>query len=135
MKYSKIKWPALASGLLFTVQAQAELTANLALTSDYLVDGISQTDNAPALQGGVDWSAESGLYLGSWGSMVDFNADSKLETDWYGGYRFDSDKVSFDAGIAFYKYRDGILYDLHSLTLIYLEYPANCPPEGYAYIY
>ncbi|NQD38848.1 hypothetical protein HPT27_17665 [Permianibacter sp. IMCC34836] len=84
----------------------AEVTGNVAVVSDYVFDGISQTDNGPALQGGVDWSAESGLYAGAWASTVDFGegSDSNLETDWYVGYGFGSDDVAFDVGVVFYKY-------------------------------
>jgi len=94
-----------ALSLWFSTQALAEISANAAIVNDYLVDGISQTDNAAAVQGGVDWSAESGFYLGAWGSMVDFNAESEYETDWYGGYRFGSgENTAFDVGIAYYRY-------------------------------
>jgi uncharacterized protein (TIGR02001 family) len=36
--------------------AQAQVSGNLALTSDYRFRGVSQTQNAPAVQGGIDYA-------------------------------------------------------------------------------
>ncbi len=44
---------------------------NLGATSDYVFRGVSQSDNDPALQGGVD-VAYGILYAGVWASLVDF---------------------------------------------------------------
>jgi uncharacterized protein (TIGR02001 family) len=41
-------------------------SANVALTSDYVFRGVSQTDEDPAIQGGFDVSHDSGLYIGTW---------------------------------------------------------------------
>lgn len=69
-----------------------EFAANVALTSDYTFRGISQTDEEPALQGGFDYSLDTGfhdtgIYLGVWGSNVDFDDgdEAQLELDVYGG--------------------------------------------------
>ena len=50
--------------------AYAQLSGNLGLTSDYRFRGISQTQNAPAIQGGIDYAHSSGLYIGNWNSSV-----------------------------------------------------------------
>ncbi|HEX4911055.1 MAG TPA: TorF family putative porin, partial [Permianibacter sp.] len=84
--------------------AMAEVTGNVAVVSDYLFDGITQTQNDPAVQGGVDWAMESGLYLGAWASNVDFDTESDVETDWYVGYGFGDENVSFDFGYVMYMY-------------------------------
>lgn len=94
--------------------AQAGTTGNLSLTSDYVFRGVSQTNQEPALQGGVEYAAESGLYIGGWGSNVSWLSDisstaapisSSLEIDAYGGYRGKfSDAVSFDVGALYYWY-------------------------------
>ena len=53
--------------------ANAEITANVALTTDYVWRGVSQnTDESPALQGGFDFADESGFYAGVWASNVNF---------------------------------------------------------------
>lgn len=88
-----------------------EVTGNVAITSDYRFRGISQSDRDPALQGGFDWAHESGFYLGTWASSVDFGtADSgasggAIEWDFYGGFSRDiNENMSFDVGYMYYYY-------------------------------
>src|SRR4029078_12855020 len=62
---------------------------NLGATSDYVFRGISQNDNDPTIQGGIDL-AYGILYAGAWGSGINFQAafnDADLEVDWYGGIK------------------------------------------------
>lgn len=81
----------------------AEVTANVALTSDYKFRGISQTDTGPAIQGGFDIGFQSGVYVGTWGSNVDFA--NSLELDYYIGYSTDlNDDVAIDVGYLYYDY-------------------------------
>src|SRR5690554_6265151 len=67
-------------------------SANVAVTTDYTFRGISQTLEEPAVQGGMDLEHPSGLYLGTWGSSVNFGEDltagprAQLELDVYGGF-------------------------------------------------
>ncbi|MCX7175100.1 MAG: TorF family putative porin [Proteobacteria bacterium] len=79
------------------------LTGNISLTSDYRFRGLSQTGKKPAIQGGLDYANESGVYLGTWWSSVSGNqypSGSSLETDWYGGYKFEAAKdVGIDLGL------------------------------------
>jgi len=82
---------------------------NIGATSDYVFRGVSQTDNDPAIQGGVDvsWGI---LYVGIWSSMVDFDdaPPANAEVDWYGGIRptWESPfgKVNLDFGVIYYSY-------------------------------
>ena len=46
----------------FTASA-IELGGDITITSDYAFRGISQTEEAPALQGGLSLTDESGFYL------------------------------------------------------------------------
>ncbi|WP_241264392.1 TorF family putative porin, partial [Bowmanella dokdonensis] len=72
--------------LAFTAQAQQwQSQANLTLASDYQFRGISQTDQGPAIQGGIDISHTQGWYLGVWGSNIEFGQGS-MELDWYAGW-------------------------------------------------
>lgn len=67
----------------------SNLSWNLALTSDYVFRGITQTDFDPALQGGLDYAFDdSGWYVGTWGSNIDFASPDgpDIEIDIYGGY-------------------------------------------------
>jgi uncharacterized protein (TIGR02001 family) len=96
----------------FALPAQAgdnklEFSANTALTTDYVFRGISQTENGPAIQGGID--ATYGLfYIGFWGSNVDFGAGdpSDIEIDYYGGITPSWQGIDFDLGVIFYTYPD-----------------------------
>ena len=98
-------------GLAVTMMAASSLTtaqefeANVALTSDYTFRGVSQTDEKPAIQGGFDLGFESGLYVGTWSSNVNFGDGTSQELDLYAGYAFDiSDSVSLDLGAIYYIY-------------------------------
>jgi len=101
---------ALAAAMLAGSGAtMAELTGNVAVVSDYVFDGISQTDNGPALQGGIDWASDFGLYAGVWASNVDFGtgSESDFETDLYAGFTFGGETLSFDVGVVQYVYTPG----------------------------
>jgi uncharacterized protein (TIGR02001 family) len=86
----------------------SNLTWNLAVTSDYVFRGISQTDRDPALQGGFDYAfGESGFYVGTWGSNVDFQDRDgpDVEIDFYGGFNHDfNDKWNGDISVVRYTY-------------------------------
>lgn len=83
-----------------------EFSANVGFVSDYIYRGISQTDEKPAVQGGIDWSHDSGVYLGVWGSNVDFGDgdDSTVEIDVYGGWGQSVGALSYDVGFIWYTY-------------------------------
>jgi uncharacterized protein (TIGR02001 family) len=103
------------------------ITGNVALVTDYVFRGISQSDEAPAIQGGFDFAHASGFYLGAWGSNVDFNEDESvldgatMELDLYGGYKMNLTKeATLDLGLLFYWYpgaageRDYDFYELYA---------------------
>jgi len=72
--------------------AQAQVTGNLGLTSDYRFRGISQSQNAPAVQGGVDYAHSSGFYVGNWNSSVSssmYTNGAGVESDLYAGFKKD----------------------------------------------
>ena len=85
--------------------AAVELTGDVTFASDYAFRGVSQTEEAPALQGGLSLSTESGFYVSVWGSNVDFLAEGTLELDvllgWSGAI---NDDWSTDVGIMRYGY-------------------------------
>jgi uncharacterized protein (TIGR02001 family) len=64
-----------------------DVAGNVTLASDYTFRGISQTDEHPAIQGGFDYAHDSGLFLGTWASNVDFDDgdEASTEVDLYGG--------------------------------------------------
>ena len=88
--------------------AQAQVTGNLGLTSDYRFRGISQTQNAPAVQGGIDYAHSSGFYVGNWNSSVSsdmYTNGSGVESDLYAGFKKEIYKgLTLDVGSYNYFY-------------------------------
>lgn len=83
------------------------VTGNLTLATDYRFRGISQTFKQPALQGGVDYAHESGLYLGNWNSNVNEGAGfprGNIEMDFYGGWKKTWGDWGLDLGAIYYVY-------------------------------
>ncbi|MGH8032354.1 MAG: TorF family putative porin [Luteimonas sp.] len=88
------------------------VTGNLTVTSDYLFRGITQTGEDPALQGTIEYAADSGLYIGGFGSSISWLSDadpdisSSVEFDVYGGYRgaLGDSGVKYDLGAIYYAY-------------------------------
>ena len=87
-----------------------EISANVALTSDYRFRGISQSDESAAIQGGFDAEFGPGFYIGTWGSSVDFDSnegyDGSLELDYYAGWSSAIGDTDFgiDVGYIYYDY-------------------------------
>lgn len=86
-----------------------EFSGNVGFVSDYTYRGISQTDEKAAIQGGIDWSHDSGFHLGVWGSNVDFNETppvdgASAEIDVYGGWGNSIGPFSYDIGFIYYAY-------------------------------
>lgn len=87
--------------------ANADVTATVTAASEYDLRGISQSAQDPAIQASVDYSHGSGLYLGAWGSNVDFGpgSDPSVEIDLYGGLKRSLDSgLGFDVGGIYYTY-------------------------------
>ena len=119
---NKWKWLArsvglammLDAGLLAAQEAADErltLSGNVAMTSDYVWRGQSQTSTDPAIQGGFDAAYKLndsvGIYAGAWGSNVDFGTagdDTDLELDTYGGLQGTVDNWSWKLGGIYYNY-------------------------------
>ncbi|MFV8818084.1 TorF family putative porin [Haliea sp. E17] len=103
---------AIATALLAGAAASAqavEISGNVALTTDYKFRGISQSDESPAIQGGFDLGFDNGIYVGTWGSSVDFDSndgfDGSLELDYYVGWAVPiNDNIGIDVGYVYYDY-------------------------------
>jgi uncharacterized protein (TIGR02001 family) len=81
------------------------LTANAAITTNYVFRGISQSAKRPAVQGGLDYTvADTGFAVGTWVSSIDFGDDSNLEWDIYGNYNFNLGPVGASVGVIGYVY-------------------------------
>src|SRR5258707_3952457 len=53
-------------------------TANVALASQYIFRGLTQTNEKPAIQGGFDYSHASGVYVGTWLSNINWFTDQNI---------------------------------------------------------
>ena len=102
------------AGVMAASGAHAGTSGNVSVTSDYVFRGVSQGNQEPALQGGVEYAHDKGFYVGAWGSSISWLSDlstdaapisSQIELDAYGGYRGKfNDAVSFDVGGLYYWY-------------------------------
>jgi len=100
-----LKTTAVAGLLAASGAASAiELSGNVALTTDYVWRGVSQTDGSPAIQGGFDADLGNGLYAGVWGSNVDFGDEQSMELDVYAGWAGEFNGVGVDVGFIHYAY-------------------------------
>jgi len=85
-------------------------SANVAIVSNYLYRGITQTGASPAMQGGFDLAHASGAYIGVWGSSISWVSDGGLGTsagtefDTYAGYKGTAGSISYDVGYLRYNY-------------------------------
>ncbi|RKG49022.1 hypothetical protein D7V64_14440 [Acinetobacter cumulans] len=84
-------------------------SGNAAITTDYRFRGITQTETDPALQAGFTLAHESGVYVGLWGSSVNFGSGTpSLELDPSIGYATTlesfSSKPVLDVGVVYYNY-------------------------------
>ena len=82
------------------------LAANVGFTNNYIFRGVSQSENGPALQGGFDYSHTSGLYLGTWASVISSKEYTGAEMEWdvYGGYKKAFGDFTVDVGLLQYLY-------------------------------
>jgi uncharacterized protein (TIGR02001 family) len=102
----------LSAGLMLAGNASAEVSGSVTVVSDYLFRGITQTNENPALQGGVTWNHDSGFYAGAWGSSISWLSDadpdvsSQVELDGFVGYAadFGDSGVGYDVGANYYWY-------------------------------
>lgn len=70
---------------------ESRLSWNLALTSNYMFRGVDLNDDKPALQAGLDFAFDNGIYAGIWGSNVDFDVSGgpDMELDVFVGWSRD----------------------------------------------
>ena len=106
-----------------TVNAKDGLqpSANIALNSEYIFRGQTQTLGDPTLSGGFDLGWE-GAFIGMWASEVDYGDDlADLEVDLYAGYGYDWKDISVGYTYVDYNYNgDSSLNGVeHQISLDY----------------
>jgi len=120
------------AGMAAPLAAQAEdapaspLTGNINVVSKYVLRGLTTTggdgtgteSNYATVQGGFDYSHESGIYAGYWGSGLSYTTDgtgttspanngvlgSGFESDFYAGYKGKAGSFSYGIGAVYYAY-------------------------------
>jgi len=111
---------SLVSGALIAGAAAAapavhanELSGNISVTNNYIWRGLTQTTNDAAVQGGIDFAMDNGLYAGTWASNAKFGPDDvySYENDYYAGWSGSKDNWTFDIGYLYYNYDNEADFD------------------------
>lgn len=117
--------------------ALAQVTANVGAVSNYVWRGETQTNDGPAVQGGIDFSSKGGFVVGTWVSNVRYisldettilkpgpegpvegvlttetTLDPSVEVDVYGGYEGSAGSFSYKGLFTGYLFPDGGAADL-----------------------
>ena len=88
------------------------VTGNVAVVSDYMFRGLTQTWGDPAIQGGADLTMKNGFAAGFWASSISDKSypGASLELDVYANYGTQiNDDWSWRAGLYSYLYPNGNL--------------------------
>jgi len=86
-----------------SADGQFNTSASVALSTDYMWRGASQTDNEPSISGSFDLGHASGLYAGTWASNVDGD-DLHIEIDAYAGYASEIGDTGIGYDVGFMRY-------------------------------
>lgn len=87
-----------------------QVTGSVTLASDYRFRGVSQSNKAMAVQGGITVKHESGAYAGTWASNLSgwgTFGGSNTELDLFAGYAKPVGPVTVDVGLTWYMYPGG----------------------------
>ncbi len=96
----------LSLGLVSASAAAADSSGgDVAIASDYIYRGVSQTDGRPALQGDAHLRSEAGWYAGLWTSTVDLPAAraARYEVNLYAGRAWEMTRA-WTASLAYVRY-------------------------------
>lgn len=116
MKRSGI-WIAALALSMGSGTAVAQISANASVTNNYIWRGLTQSMNQAAVQGGLDWASDSGFYVGTWASNVEYAPGDpySYEHDVYFGYAGESGDISYDVGWLYYNYDAAADIDFHEV--------------------
>ena len=107
MNFKHLAVAAAVSSATFSGAALAQLSGNVGLTSEYFFRGLAQSGGS-AVSGGLDYAAESGFYVGTWASTINFASaeGSGTEVDLYAGFGGEAGSVGYDIGAIYYWYSE-----------------------------
>lgn len=105
MKFTQVLAGAGAM-LASSVAMAGTLTGNVGVVSDYMFRGIDQSAGlgGAAVQGGVDYSFDLGVYTGLW--VSNSSLANGNEADVYAGYGMKLGPVSLDGGAIYYAFTE-----------------------------
>lgn len=104
----------LSLGSVVQAQDAPPVTANVAMVSDYMFRGLTQTWGHPAIQGGADYTNPNGFAAGTWASSVSDKSypGGSMELDLYASFgRPINDDWSWRVGLYGYVYPGANLDD------------------------
>lgn len=104
--FKAITLGAAVTAALASSAVLADLTGNAAVSNNYIWRGVTQTDNAAAASGGLDYSM-GGFYVGTWLGNVDFSGAGGrkgYEMDLYAGFGGEVGGFGYDLGAITYQY-------------------------------
>lgn len=109
LSISAALFAATATPALAQNESGISVSANVALTSDYRFRGVSLSDGDIAVQGGIDVTHDSGLYIGTWASSIEDSATfGHTELNVYGGWSGEViSGATLDTGLLYYVYPNG----------------------------
>ncbi|NQZ52776.1 MAG: hypothetical protein HRT93_00845 [Piscirickettsiaceae bacterium] len=142
MNMKKLSTLCLAASTLFAASSAMawesgdhSTSASVALSSDYVWRGYSQTDEDWAISGSFDYAHASGFYAGTWASNVDFGDDTSIEIDIYAGFGGETEGgLGWDFGVLRYIY-PGEDYDWNEVyaSLSYSYFSVGVAHSGDVY--
>lgn len=116
----------MTSGAALADEPKLAVTANFAVTSEYVFRGVSQSAQNPTVQFGID-ATYKWFYAGVWGSGIDFGKDpirpgqdiAHVEVDLYAGIKPVLGPLTFDLGVIYYTYPNA--FDNGPSTAVFRE--------------
>lgn len=118
VRFRIVVWTTLLLGVCQPAAA-SELSGIGTLTSQYIFRGRAWSDGNPAIQFGLDYEHDIGVFAGLWGSTIDLQTQfgsRDTELDYYLGYHY-----AFQAPVAL------------SATLVRYTYPGQTGAHSYDY--
>ncbi len=110
MKMRKKYLSLATAGLLMSAgAAQADqLTANAGASNNYIWRGLTQSINAGAVSGCIDYATDNGFYIGTRASNVSYAAGNAFSYEHHicGGYAGEINGISCDVGYLYCNYDD-----------------------------
>lgn len=129
-----------------SADGQHYVSANVAIGSDQVFRGNSQTNNQPGISGGFDYGHASGLYVGIWAGNVNFSSanvnfsdDASIEIDFFAGYANEIGDTGIAYDVSYYRYtfsgedysfNEGLAYVSYSYFSVSVAHSANVSNLG-----